>query len=121
MTKYIGVIIEESLENRDVLKKVKILKTRIEPVKEKHRTPWIKQWTLHTVEVAGSQAESIAEELSRTLESEHAWYADFKNASTHFIIFRSKVFKINRKSKEQYKEAARYGISLGIPDYQLDW
>ena len=45
---YQGVIIEESLENKDILKDIKILKTKIEPVKEKHKTSWVKQWTLPT-------------------------------------------------------------------------
>ena len=118
---YIGTIIEESLENKDVLKKVKILKTKVEIVKEKHQTPWIKQWTLHTVEIEENQAENIANELSKALDSKHDWYADFKNDATHFIIFRNKVFKIDRTSKEQYDEATKYGISLGIPDYQVNF
>ena len=48
---YKGVIIEESLENKDILKDVKILETKVEEVVEEHKTPWIKQWTLHTVEI----------------------------------------------------------------------
>lgn len=118
---YTGVIIEESLGNKDVLKKTKILKTKVEPVVEKHKTSWLKQWTLHTVEVSESKAESVAEEISKSLDSEHSWYADFKNKNTHFIIFRNKVFKIDRTSKEQYDEAKKYGISLGIPSYQVDF
>ena len=35
---YKGVIIEESLENKDVLKEVVILATKVEPVIEKHKT-----------------------------------------------------------------------------------
>ncbi len=46
-----GVIIEESLENKQVLKKTKITETEVEAVTEKHKTPWIKQWTLHTAEI----------------------------------------------------------------------
>ncbi len=123
MTKdYIGVIIEESLENREVLKKIKIVKTEVEAVTEKHKTPWLKQWTLHTVEIPGNQAEDITKEISESFDMEHPeWYADFKNDTTHFIIFSKKVFKIDRTSKEQYEEAAKYGISIGIPDYQLDF
>ena len=47
--------------------------------------------------------------------------ADFKNDTHHYIIFRDKVFYIDRKSKEQYDEAKRYGISLSIPEYQVDF
>jgi len=114
-----GVIIEESLENKEVLKKVKIIKTKVEQVIEKHKTPWVKQWTLHAVEVSEEKAEAIAEEISGSLDSEHSWYADFKNETIDYIIFRNKVFCIDRKSKEQYDEAREYGISLGIPEYQL--
>ena len=39
MKNFNGVIIEESLENKDVLQKVKILKTDVEPITEKHKTP----------------------------------------------------------------------------------
>lgn len=118
---YTGVIIEESLENKSVLRDLKILETEVEPVTEKHKTPWVKQWTLHTVETPEDRAEEITEKLSKALDSQHAWYADFKNDSTHFIIFRNKVFKIDRSSKEQYDEATAYGLTLGIPAYQLDF
>ncbi|MEK6845453.1 MAG: hypothetical protein AABY26_01735 [Nanoarchaeota archaeon] len=122
MTKnFVGVIIEESLEKKEVLKKVKILKTKIEKVTEKHKTTWIKQWTLHTVEIAENQADTVAKDLSRSLDSKHNWYADFKNNSHHYIIFRNKVFFIERRSKEQYDRAKKYGISLGIPEYQVDF
>lgn len=118
---YSGVIIEESLEDKGVLEDVKILETEVEPVTEKHKTPWIKQWTLHTVEIPGSLADSVAEEISQALDHEHSWYADFKNHDFHYIIFRSKVFKVDRSKKEQYDAVTKYGISLGIPDYQLDF
>ena len=121
MTNFNGVIIEESLENKDVLQKVKIIKTKVEEVTEEHKTPWIKQWTLHTVEILENQADEIAEDLSKSLDSEHSWYADFKNDKFHYIIFRNKVFFIDRSSKEQYDEAKKYGISLGIPEYQVDF
>ena len=119
--KFLGTIIEESLGDKSVLQKIKILKTRVEPVVERHKTPWLKQWTLHTVEIPESEAGQVAQELSKALESEHNWYADYKNGSTHYIIFNGKIFKIDRKSGEQYSEAKQYGISLGIPPYQVNF
>jgi len=121
MDVYTGVIIEESLEDKSVLSGVKILKTKIELVTEKHKTPWVKQWTLHTVEIPISKTDSIAEKLSKSLDSKHSWYADFKNNNTHYVIFRGKVFKVERSKKEQYAEVTKYGLSLGIPEYQLDF
>lgn len=119
--KFVGVIIEESLEDKSVLTEIKITKTEIEQVTPDHKTPWIKQWTLDTVEIPESKARDIAEILSKTLDSKHNWYADFKNDANHYIIFRDKVFYIDRTSKKQYDEATAYGLKLGIPDYQLDF
>ena len=118
---YVGVIIAESLNNKDVLKEVKILSTKVEKVIKKHKTPWLKKLTLHTVEINADKAAKISEELSKCLESEHNWYADFKNDKLHFIIFRNKVFRIERTSQIQYDAAKNYGISLGIPEYQVDF
>lgn len=121
MDNYKGDIIEESLENKDILKKVKILSTRVEEVNDKHKTPWLKQWTLHLVEVSVDKANETAEEISKSLDKEHgaSWYVDFKNQTHHYIIFPDKVFFVDRKVKEQYDEAEKYGISIGIPQYQL--
>ena len=117
---YKGVIIEESLENKDVLKDVTILSTKVEQVTEEHHTPHLKQWTLHTVEVSEDRGEEVAEKLSKVLETNHGhWYADFRNDKFHYIIFRNRVFYVDRKNKEQYDEAERYGASLGIPEHQL--
>jgi len=118
---YKGVIIEESLESKDVLQDVTILSTKIEEVAEKHKTPWLKQWTLHTVEIPEGTEEGIAQKVSQSMDSRHAWYADFKNDRFHYIIFRNKVFKVDRSKPERYKLVTEYGIALGIPDYQLDF
>ena len=59
--------------------------------------------------------------LALLLDFEHDWYADFKNDKYHFIIFRNKVFRVDRNKPEEYEEVKKYGISLGIPDYQLDF
>lgn len=121
MTNFSGVIIEESLENKEVLKKVKILSTKVEKVVKEHATPWLSQWTLHTVEILEKDAGKIAKEISRSLDHKHgtSWYADFKNETHHYIIFPDKVFFIDQKNKKQYAEARSYGISLGIPERQL--
>jgi len=118
---YQGVIIEESLENKTVLGKVKIIKTKISPVVEKHKTPWVKQWTMHTIEIKEENADKIAGQLSEDLDKEHAWYADFKNKNYHFIIYRGKIFKVDLKKPILYKDAKKFGILLGIPDYQVDF
>ena len=118
---FVGVIIAESLEKNDILRNVKILKTTVEQVTENHKTPWIKQWTLHNVEIKEKEADDIAKDLSESLDSEHSWYADFKNDKFHYVIFRNNVFKVARSKTEQYNDVTKYGLTLGIPDYQLDF
>lgn len=119
---YKGVIIEESLGNKSVLSKVKIIETKIEPITPAHKTPWLKQWTLHTVEIPEEGAEQIAQEISKSFDSEHPdWYADYKNDKSHFIIYAGKVFKVDLQNPVLYKDAKEYGISIGIPEHQVDF
>lgn len=119
MNKYKGAIIEESLENGDILKKVNIISTRVEKVTDEHQTPWLSQWTLDTIEVDESEADNLAEKLSKALDPEHGWYIDYRNDKYHFIIFKDKVFKLDRSKKSDYDEMIKYGLSIGTPDYQL--
>ncbi len=124
MKVFTGVIIEESLKGKEVLNKVEIIKTEIDPVTEEHQTPHLKQWTLHTVHVPETQADSIAEELSKALEGNEEsgyWYADYKNEEVAYIIFPHKVFKIARNNAAGFQRAKEYGMSLGIPEYQVDF
>ena len=119
MSNYTGVIIEESLSDKSILSEVKIVKTKVEKLNKRHKTPWVKQWTLHTVEIDEDDADIVAKKLSKSLDTSHesTWYADFKNKKIHYVIFPKKIFKVTKK--EQYKEVTKYGVSLGIPEYQL--
>jgi len=119
-----GVIIEESLEKNKlgILKKVKILGTKIKPVTEWSMTPWLKQWSDHTVEIVGiGNARKIAKEISVSFDHkhQHAWYADYNNGQTCFIIFPHKIFEIDGYDQGELDRAKKYGISIGIPEHQV--
>ncbi len=116
-----GGIIRESLSNIGILKKVNITNTDVWPVTKRHKTPWVKQWTFHFVEVGESIAESIALEISKNMDSEHVWYADFRNNKIHYVIYYNHIFIIDVNKKEDYQKAIDYGSKLGLPDYQLDF
>lgn len=119
---YKGVIIEESLGDKSVMQKLRILKTKTEKVTEKHKTPWLKKWTLHTVEIEEGKANLIAKKISQSFDKKHPdWYADYKNDKYHFIIFSGKIFKVNLIDPFLYRDAKEYGISIGIPEYQVDF
>jgi len=117
---YAGTIIEESLKDPSVMKTLHITKTKVEPVTEQHKTPWLKQWTLHSVIIPEAKAQSTAGLLSQALDDNY-WYADFKNNEIHYVIFPDKVFKVELKDPDQYKPVVSYGLSLNIPRYQLDF
>lgn len=120
---YHGIIIEEGLNDTSILKEVGILDTKVEEIVDDHQTPWLKQWTLHTVEIPEEKADEVAEKISGALDYSHnsSWYADFKNNDYHFIIYQDKVFKIKLDDAEGFKSAREHGISLGIPEYQVDF
>ena len=117
---YRGDVIEESLQDKSVLKNLNIINTRVEKVTSEHRTPWLKKWTLDTIEVQEGQAERLAETLSKAIELGY-WYIDYKNDHTHFVIFPNKIFKIDRKNPKEYVPAIKHGLTLNIPRYQLDF
>lgn len=121
MNKYRGDVIEESLKDKEILKKLNIASTRIEMVTENHKTPWLSQWTIHTIEVSEDEARSVAEELRKNIDcgQKGSWYIDFKNGATHYVIYHDKVFCINQKNKEEYEEVREHGRRLGIPEHQL--
>ena len=114
-------IIEERLERKEVFKDVVIVATKVEPVMEEHKTPWLTQWILHAVEVAEQSADAVAQKLSEDLEKEHNWYADFKNDKFHYTIYRGKIFKVDLQNPVLYKDARQCGILLGIPEHQVDF
>lgn len=119
---YKGVIIEESLQDISAIKEFKVLETKVEPITPAHKTPWLTQWTLHTIDIPEKKAEEIAVGISKLFDKEHPdWYADYKNDKYHFIIFAGKVFRVELANPTLYKDAKEYGISIGIPEYQVDF
>ena len=120
---YQGIIILESLGDPSILRDAIILTTKVEKVSVKHQTPWLTQWTLHTVEIPEEKGDEFAEKISKSFDTNHFtnWFADYKNSSFHFIVFPDRVFKVDLTYPILYKEAKAYGISLGIPDYQLSF
>jgi len=118
-----GIIIEESFEDKKILMALNILKTSVEKVNPEDDTPWLKKWTMHTIEVTEDKAMETAERIAISLDSKHAdhWYVDYKNEEYHFIIFKKKIFVVDRSRKEEYEDVKKYGLKLGIPEEQLNF
>ncbi|MSU55710.1 MAG: hypothetical protein EXS51_00155 [Candidatus Taylorbacteria bacterium] len=123
MGKYHGVIIEESLADKKILNQIKIISTKVEAVTEKHQTPWLTKWTLHTVEVERGEVEMAAQKISASLDRtrSHSWYADINDGEQEYIIFPNRIFRINMCLQTEYDKAREYGVLIGIPEYQVDF
>ena len=121
-----GIIIEESLQKNklNILRKVKILGTKIKPVTEKSMTPCLKKWSDHTIEIKGiTNARKIAKDISESFDIKHdnAWYADYNNGQICFIIFPNKIFELDGYNQTELDKAKEYGIKIGIPEYQVNF
>jgi len=88
-----GVIIEESLRDKSVLKEIKIVKTIVEKTTEKHRTPWLSKWTIHSVEISEEKIDEICAKLQKSFDLEHEWYIDLKNNKYEITIFHELIDK----------------------------
>jgi hypothetical protein len=117
---YRGEIIEESLCDRSILNDARIVSAEIEAVTPGHRTPWLQQWTIDTVEIEDKAIKAFVRKLQKSIETEHAsWFADFRGIQDHYIVFPGKIFFIDHRRNDTYTEAAAYGVALGIPRQQL--
>jgi hypothetical protein len=121
MSSYKGVIIAESLSEKTILNSLEILQTKVEQVSKEHETPWLTQWTLHTVQIPENKIDKISEKISQSLDLTNGanWYADFRNEKHHYVIFPNKVFRLDRSNKSDYETMRAYGSSIGVPDHQL--
>lgn len=104
---YKGTIIENSLENKDILDRVRI---------ERHYESG--DWILDDVLVE----ENLINELSQSLNDGpwyiHLWKPDEDNIR---VIFKNKIFNIKHSDKSTWTEAVNYGKSIGISEEQLDF
>ena len=107
MKTYKGTIIEQSLANPSMIKKLKVLSESISP--NNH-------WHLYAVEVS----EKEIDEISRNLSAQK-WYAHFWNGKDVIVAYKGKIMRFKYDNKETWKPVVGYGLSIGIPIEQLDF
>ena len=102
-----GTIVENSLADKEILKKIIIEKTYQEG-----------DWTLHNVWVDEEQISGIAKSLA-----DGPWYVHFWQPGQDdvIVIFKNKTFSIKFSDKSTWVDAVTHGKSLGIPPEQLDF
>lgn len=104
---YKGLIVENSLADARVLRKVK--------VDSSYR---LGDWTLHEVHTTRAEMPRFQSYLS-----DGPWYIHFweEGGDDVTVVFKEKMFDIRYSDKETWKDAVRYGQSIGIPLNQLDF
>ena len=116
---FTGIIITESLEDQSVLNGLVVTKTEVEQISNPAQGQ-PSDWHLVSFEVSDEAAGEFAQKCSRALRPS-TWYIDFMSEDGKYVVFPGKVFYYQRGDMEKRKEAQAYGISLGIPEPQLDW
>lgn len=102
-----GTVIENSLADTSFLDNVQIIKT------------WKSgSWTLHDVNVE----ENVALEMGKYL-ADGPWYVHFWKQGTDdiLVVFKHQNFRINHSDTSTWSDAINYGISVGIPEEQLNF
>ncbi|UCH62728.1 MAG: hypothetical protein JSU77_13220 [Fidelibacterota bacterium] len=76
-------------------------------------------WSAIFVEGEEEKIDAIVSKISLFISPK--WYANISNATTEYVISHGKVLKHRKGDKTGAAEAIKYGRSIGIPEYQLDW
>ena len=102
-----GIIIENSLEDRTPLESVHIVKTWKEG-----------DWTHYGVEAE----QHHIPDLARCID-EGPWYMHFwePEGDDLIVVFRERTFRGLCSDPDSLRDAREYGMSLGIPEDQLDF
>jgi len=113
-----GLLLQESLTQLDVLNRFRVTKTETWNIQNPaDYQPSV--WTAISFEVEENQADLLVKALSESLKPR--WFIDASTDTTVYVIFPGKVFKYPKGDGAQRELARQYGISLDIPERQLDW
>ena len=116
-----GALITESLKTDITLDDLNIVVRKIVRSQPKNTTPeQPKTWTVLYFEAEDTVSEALASALSGVLDQPN-WYADFASEAETFVVFSDRIFRYSRGDENGRDEAAAYGVSLGVPESQLDW
>jgi len=109
-----GVIIEESLEDKSLLKLARIIGTSsstLEAEEEKGSLHF------HKVEVDDAAKNEFVDKAKRSIKN--SWYIHICRGETMVVIFTGKVFEFTKAQKDKLEQARSYGLSIGILKEQL--
>jgi hypothetical protein len=107
---YMGIVIEESLEDNRLLNNLEII--NVEITEEENPD---KRLHVYTVEASMEEIDELSEGLKQ------GWYMHFWHNRKITAIFKEKRFEFDFDNKATWEKAINYGVSQGIPKEQLDF
>ena len=111
MKNYTGIIIEESLKNKEIIKKLKVLNLKVTDDENPND-----RWHIYTVQVTRDQIIEIQQSMA-----EGKWYTHFIAGDEIIVVYKDKIFEYKMADKGEHAKAVEYGRSIGIPEEQLDF
>ena len=78
-------------------------------------------WTFLDFEAPDERADQVAQQLAAALDTATGWYADFRVADDHVVVFADRVFRYRIGDGAARAEAVDWGRAAGTPEHQLDW
>ncbi len=108
---YVGTIVQESLSD------VSFLDTCITvAIQETAEVNPLERWHLYTVRCSKDQLENLSPHLK-----DSGWYAHFWKEGRIVVVFKERIFEFEMTDLETRQKAVVYGMSVGIPEEQLDF
>lgn len=107
---YIGIIVEESLDDNRVINKLDLRKVHITGHQRSSD-----RWHMYEVNVSKEEIE----ELSKHIIGD--WYMHFWKGTDIIAVFSRKTFKFSYEKKDTWRDVLEYGRSIGLPDNELDF
>lgn len=100
-----GIIIQNSLSDTSILDKLHILKTKVGNT-----------WTLHDI-IANKDDIPLLQHALAT----GPWYIHLWNEDEIVVIYKDKIFWIDKNDHASWREAIKHGLTIGIPIEQLSF
>ena len=109
-----GWLIEESLESKNILSTLRIVKSVIEENEEGDN---LERWHLHTIEVDDNDIEKVAKKLEKLIK--FGYYVHFTNYKKLLIIFKDRSFRIRLDKVLKEKETGAVEFKATLKDLTI--
>ena len=78
-------------------------------------------WTFVDFEIPDDRVDELTHALSAALRPEDGWYADYRSATEHVVVFAERSFRYRKGDARARAEVVAFGLAAGTPEHQLDW